>query len=93
MDHENLRLRERRPWRRPNFWRSTPSSTMKNQDHSRWTGLAFKQAVRPWVLTDEEKQELAELERRYPPDPNDPFKSTFDAIKEALAEEERRTSR
>ena len=45
-------------------------------------GLAFKQAVRPWVLTDEEKQELAELERRYPPDPNRPFKSTFDAIKE-----------
>jgi hypothetical protein len=67
-----------------------------DQDHNRLMGLSMKQAIRPWVLTDEEKRELAELERRYPPkppDPNNPFKSSMDAIKEVLAEEERKTSR
>jgi hypothetical protein len=59
----------------------------EDQDRSRMMDLVFKQFYheirREEPLTDDEKRELDELERRYPPDPNDPFKDIIDAMKEA----------
>jgi hypothetical protein len=69
----------------------------EDQDHSRMMDLVLKQfnAEIRWrePLTDDEKRELAELERRFPPDPNDPFKPAMEAIRQVLEEEDRRTSR
>jgi hypothetical protein len=59
----------------------------EDQDHSRMMELVFKQFKWPGPLTDDEKRELDELERRYPPDPNDPFKDIVDAMKDAAEKE------
>ena len=72
----------------------------EDQASGRWQEIVFKQLMGAIkgadFLTESEKQEVAEHERRYPPVPRDeenqPFKKTMDAIR-AVVEKERAKSK
>jgi hypothetical protein len=55
----------------------------EDQDRQRMFDLAFADILRGEPLTDDEAQELAELERRYPPDPKFYDPAMEEAIRQA----------
>jgi len=62
------------------------------RDEDRDRGRLLELVLRPFTahsgkvpLTDIETRELAELNRRFPPDPNDPLKDSIEAFHRAAA--------
>jgi hypothetical protein len=96
-------LQNRRLWPGLNGEEEAELSTLdtlfqaEDQASGRWQEIVFKQVMGAIkgadFLTESEKQEVAEHERRYPPVPrneaNDPFKKTMERIR-AVVEEYRR---
>ena len=79
---------------------STLDPLFQDEDEAgrRWGELLFKQvmaAIKGGQLTESEKQEVAEHERRYPPIPrdkeNDPLKKTMEALRAVVEKERTRT--
>lgn len=68
------------------FRRLEASFQEEDRDRDRWFELAlreFERGAEP--LTDAERNDLAELDKRYPPDPKDPLAPFFKACEAALA--------
>jgi hypothetical protein len=103
--HRREELRKRRLW--PGLTGQEKAELLmidalfqeEDQASGRWGELRFKKvmaAIKGGELTESEKQEVAEHERRYPPVPydeeNDHFKDTMKAIR-AVVEKERAKSK